>query len=59
MATLKSVMAELSSKGSEKTRIIYARHGNHPKQMFRSERGKSQGDRKNHQGATGPGSRAL
>ena len=34
MATLKSVMAELSSKGSEKTRIIYARHGNHPKQMF-------------------------
>ena len=34
MATLQSVMAELSSKGSEKTRVIYARHGNHPKQMF-------------------------
>ena len=34
MATLKSVMAELSSKGSEKTCSIYARHGNHPKQMF-------------------------
>ena len=34
MATLKSVMAELSSKGSEKTRSIYARHGNHAKQMF-------------------------
>jgi 3-methyladenine DNA glycosylase AlkD len=27
-------MAELSSKGSEKTRSIYARHGNHAKQMF-------------------------
>jgi len=34
MATLKSVMAELGSKGSEKTCSIYARHGNHAKQMF-------------------------
>ncbi|MGD0125363.1 MAG: DNA alkylation repair protein [Terriglobia bacterium] len=34
MASLKSVMTELGSKGSEKTRSIYARHGNHAKQMF-------------------------
>ena len=34
MATLKSVMAELRSKGSEKTRSIYERHGNQARQMF-------------------------
>ena len=34
MPTLKSVMSELSSKGNEKTCIIYARHGNQAKQMF-------------------------
>jgi 3-methyladenine DNA glycosylase AlkD len=34
MATLKSIMAELSKKGSEKTCSIYLRHGNHAKQMF-------------------------
>ena len=34
MQTLKSIMAHLSSKGSEKTRSIYKRHGVTAEQMF-------------------------
>jgi 3-methyladenine DNA glycosylase AlkD len=34
MATVTSVMAELKKKGSEKTRIMYARHGMATKHMF-------------------------
>jgi len=34
MSTLQSVMADLESKGSEKTCIIYSKHGNNPKSMY-------------------------
>jgi hypothetical protein len=34
MPTVASIMTELKSKGSEKTRVIYARHGMSPERVF-------------------------